>query len=218
LVVFAKRISKQWIRFNRIQRDFPPETSTRLGYASETIRPNLRQFVKAEAEKRGIVCQCIRCREVKKLQLQEAVYTTQYYRASDGDEYFIAANNSNDKTLYGFIRLRLEKVAFIRELHVYGFVTITGKKSNKVQHKGIGKELLRRAELLARIKGYKVVKIISGVGVREYYRNRLYKFIDDDGQYMVKELNLNVILRDYIKWLFNRMLKVIMQHWISLKV
>lgn len=217
LVVFAKRISKQWIRFNRIQRDFPPETDARLGYASQTIKPNLRQFVKAEAAKRGIVCQCIRCREVKKHRFQKPAYTTQYYRASDGDEYFISANSVDDQTLYGFIRLRLAEEAFIRELHVYGFVTVTGKKANKVQHQGIGKELLRRAEFITRMKGYTVLKIISGVGVREYYRRRGYQFVDDDGQYMVKELDLNDILIVYIKWLFNHMLDRMLSFLKSLK-
>jgi elongator complex protein 3 len=73
--------------------------------------------------------------------------------------------------------------AMIRELHVYGTMVELGKKGN-VQHKGLGKELLKKAEEIAKEKGIEKLKIISGVGVRKYYESLGYN-LDDKG-YMIK--------------------------------
>jgi len=76
--------------------------------------------------------------------------------------------------------------AFIRELHVYGKVVQIGKREKKdSQHKGLGKQLVAAAEKLCKEKGFKKVSVISGVGVRGYYRKLGYRKI---GTYMVKKL------------------------------
>jgi len=41
-----------------------------------------------------------------------------------------------------------------------------------VQHKGYGKMLVKMAELISKKRGMTKVAIISGIGVREYYKNR----------------------------------------------
>ena len=82
--------------------------------------------------------------------------------------------------------LRISKgKAIVRELHVYGQAMNLGKKEAKAsQHKGIGKQLMGEAEKITRENKIKELKVISGVGVREYYRKLGYKL---KGEYMVKK-------------------------------
>ena len=55
-----------------------------------------------------------------------------------------------------------------------------------MQHKGFGKKLVEQAELIAINKGYKKMAIISGTGVRNYYKRLGYELVDT---YMIKKLN-----------------------------
>lgn len=115
------------------------------------------------------------------------------YRAGDGMEYFTSFESKNKKKLYAFIRLRLPEhdlvfknsTAFVRELHTYGELMPIGSKQKKVQHAGLGKRLMQEAEKIAKQKGYKRVAVISGIGVREYYKKLGYRL---KKTYMVKEL------------------------------
>jgi len=76
--------------------------------------------------------------------------------------------------------------AFIRELHTYGqVVPIDGRDPEASQHKGLGKRLMNEAERIAREAGFDRMAVISGVGVRAYYRKLGYRL---DGTYMVKRL------------------------------
>ncbi|NOY11324.1 MAG: GNAT family N-acetyltransferase, partial [Archaeoglobi archaeon] len=96
--------------------------------------------------------------------------------------------------LVGFIRLRfpdrpfidvLEDAALIRELHVYGKAVGIGLKDERAfQHRGFGERLLSLAEEIARER-YDRIAVISGVGVREYYRRHGYA---REFEYMVKRL------------------------------
>jgi len=79
---------------------------------------------------------------------------------------------------------KCNKIGIVRELHVYGQSEKLGSKG-LVQHKGIGKELMRQAEEICKLNNVREVKVISGVGVREYYRKLGYVL---DESYMVKEL------------------------------
>ena len=85
--------------------------------------------------------------------------------------------------MIGFCRLRLDKRALIRELHVYGRSTELEKKGS-VQHRGFGKKLIRMAEGIAR-KKYKKIYVISGIGVKGYYKKLGYS---KEGFYMSKEI------------------------------
>jgi elongator complex protein 3 len=51
------------------------------------------------------------------------------------------------------------------------------------QHRGYGAELLSYAEGVAKDAGFKKISVISGIGVREYYRKQGYML---DGVYMSK--------------------------------
>ncbi|HPN81233.1 MAG TPA: GNAT family N-acetyltransferase, partial [bacterium] len=54
-----------------------------------------------------------------------------------------------------------------------------------VQHLGLGKKLLQQAEKITRQHQLKKIAVISGVGVREYYKKNGYNL---EGSYMVKTL------------------------------
>jgi len=75
--------------------------------------------------------------------------------------------------------------ALIRELHVYGTMNVVDKNQDRTQHRGIGKALLKRAEEIAIENGYIKAAVISGVGVREYYRKRGYHL---EETFMIKTL------------------------------
>jgi elongator complex protein 3 len=79
----------------------------------------------------------------------------------------------------------LKEAALIRELHTYGQVMGVDKKGKKIQHRGLGKKLMLKAEELAKEKGFKKMAVIAGVGVREYYQKIGYRL---EGEYMVKDL------------------------------
>ena len=208
--LIAKEHSTEYIRFNRIQRDFPEEKPDVVGYSSLYIRNNFRQMLQNYAKKNGIECKCIRCREVKKNKVVYPSIHKQEYVASGGKEIYISMDSNDNKLLYGFIRLRMQPkstfkelndIALIRELHVYGFLQTTQKtKSNKsqIQHKGFGRVLLMKAENIAYANGYKKVAIISGVGVRNYYRKFGYQ-LEYSTEYMCKSITLTTFVINTIK-------------------
>jgi histone acetyltransferase (RNA polymerase elongator complex component) len=201
-----------WVRVNRIIRDIP------MSYVSGgNDCANLRQNIDSELAKRGLACQCIRCREVKtrKTDLATAELHVYKYRASGGDEYFLAIESPDKTILYGFLRLRLstnagagifpelERTAMIRELHVYGKVVPVAQKATDEtvpQHGGFGKQLLRAAENMAQENGFRRISVIAGVGVRNYYRKQGYL---DDGAYQIKTLtapSLSSLLIRLMSW------------------
>jgi len=157
-----KRIVPEYVRIMRIQRDIP---SNRI--AAGLKRTNLRERLGG--------CRCIRCRQAKGDVGDYKIKVTSY-SASGGEEHFISAEG---KELYGFCRLRACGKNFVRELHVYGEETPIGEKGS-VQHRGIGKELLAKAEEVAGGDVY----VTSGIGAREYYRRLGYR---RKGFYMLKK-------------------------------
>ena len=80
----------------------------------------------------------------------------------------------------------MNNAALIRELHTYGLMVGVGKSDEKAsQHKGLGTKLMVEAERIAREAGYKKMAVISGVGVRGYYRKFGY---DLEQTFMTKNL------------------------------
>jgi len=77
----------------------------------------------------------------------------------------------------------IKNTAIVRELHVFGKETPIGQKG-EIQHRGIGKFLLSKAEEIA-MENNLDISVISAVGVREYYRKLGYYL---KGNYMVKNL------------------------------
>ncbi len=164
----------RYVRVVRVMRDIPKKW-----IVAGTIHTHLRM----EAESDAVVE--VRSREIgykmkKGYKPKPWQLKTYEYKASKGKEFFIEAVDEND-VLYGLIRLRfpakkvldeLENRAIIRELHVYGPAAKLNEKS-ETQHRGIGKALLERAEEIAK-ESYDDIAVISGVGVREYYKKRGY--------------------------------------------
>jgi elongator complex protein 3 len=85
-------------------------------------------------------------------------------------------------------RPELEHAALMRELHVYGSLVPVGldADSEEWQHREYGKVLLARAEEIARNAGFRRLAIMSGIGVRPYYRRQGY---ERRGPYMIRELS-----------------------------
>ena len=163
------------------------------------LRSEFEKELRSEERKKKIEINEIRFREVgrQKGEIDKKVkIKITKYKASQGEEYFIEAVNK-DNILFGLIRLRfpdnknifideLKDCAIIRELHVYGKATEIGKIGKQSQHIGIGKLLMQKAEEIARKNKYNKVAVISGVGVRQYYKKLGYNL---NGDYMIKKLN-----------------------------
>jgi ELP3 family radical SAM enzyme/protein acetyltransferase len=183
------------IRLPRVVRDIP------ISYI-EAGNPysNLRQMIDNSFEKDNINSMEIRSREIGrhvKYYNEKAYINVKCIDKSDGIEYFIAYESWDKKALFGFLRLRLPNCknhkpvfnciknhALIRELHVYGLVNAVGDKNNgAAQHKGIGKQLIKKAEQISKSYFYEGIVVISGEGVKNYYENLGYKEIDT---YMIK--------------------------------
>ena len=81
----------------------------------------------------------------------------------------------------------LEDMGLIRELHVYGGVQKVNSQGESMQHKGFGKQMLKKAEEIAYNNNLKGVVVISGIGVREYYEKIGYTL---ENHYMVKKFKL----------------------------
>jgi ELP3 family radical SAM enzyme/protein acetyltransferase len=202
----AKIHSQYHVRYNRIQRDFPPEihTDTKdvVGYASDNIHSNFRQELHDKMKNLGITCKCIRCCSVKTYDenVKNATLYIDKYDASEGVEYFINYANHDRSILYGFVRLRLSETnghiskelknsCLIRELHVFGRqIGLYDKDTKGTQHSGLGKKLMKKAENIALDNGFNKVAVISGVGVREYYRKLGYVL---EGTFMIKHIEKN---------------------------
>ncbi|MDD5023308.1 MAG: tRNA uridine(34) 5-carboxymethylaminomethyl modification radical SAM/GNAT enzyme Elp3, partial [Candidatus ainarchaeum sp.] len=184
------RYIPKYVRVMRIQRDIPS------GLIDKGVKKsNLRELVEKRINEKNIKSMEIRSREIglNKGKIVEPKINYLEYKASKGTEIFLSIESGKD--LIGFIRLRIpykscrkeinNKTAIIRELHVYGEEAEIDKKG-KIQHKGFGKILLKEAEKIAKNKfKMKKILVISGVGVREYYRKFGYK---NDGPYLSKTL------------------------------
>ncbi len=188
LLAEVKRDIPRYVRIQRIQRDIP---APMISFGVK--KSNLRELVKDEMERNGWRCGCIRCREVGHLGIGESEIRTGDvelkvldYAASGGLERFISFECGD--AIVGYLRLRLpsDGPAYIRELKVFGRVVPVGEESgNDWQHRGYGADLVNEAEEMARAAGYSVMRVTSGVGVREYYRKLGYS---SDGSYLARKL------------------------------
>lgn len=184
-----------FIRLERVIRDIPEVYmyNENIGSDNTNMRQELEEVMKLEDR----FCMDIRNREVKNKDWEgKYVLVIRKYMASKGDEYFISAESEDMKTLYGFVRLRLDSArdkivdelngcALIREVHVYGDQTRVGGDGEHVQHRGIGKELMGRAESLAREHKYKKAAVIAAEGNKRYYEKLGY--VEGD-YYMIKQI------------------------------
>ena len=98
----------------------------------------------------------------------------------------VADEINNDERDLTLTKNGKDKIAIVRELHVYGQALNLGKEGEESQHRGLGKLLMKKAEEIANEEGFDKLSVISGVGVREYYRKLGYEL---EGAYMTKELS-----------------------------
>jgi elongator complex protein 3 len=186
-----KKITPPWMRITRLVRDIPGTAI--LGGSKRT---NLRQLIREQMQKEGERCRCIRCREIRNssYDFREVRLSVRTYDAGGGTEYFLS-HELPDMTLLSLLRLRipgeesppfraLKKAGIIRELHSFGHALGIGeKRSSAAQHVGFGKLLIREAEKIVRNRGLKKLAVISGIGVKHFYRKLGFS---DDGTYLVK--------------------------------
>lgn len=181
----------EYCRIMRVMREIPKEKMI-----GEVINLDMRKEVEEELRSDGVKINEIRMREIgfnKKVGENLTLKTIEYF-ACGGKEFFLEVVDEND-VLYGLLRLRLtndtfihelKDAAIVRELHVYGKALKLGEMGKDSQHKGLGKELIAKAEEISKENGFDKIAVISGVGVREYYRKLGYEL---EGSYMVKKLN-----------------------------
>lgn len=205
LLIEMFKIIPEYCRTMRVMRQFSPEH-----IVAGTTRISLRADLDEILREKKILIKEIRFREIgfAKQHSQEIdnniEIKTIKYNAAKGGEYFIQAVNK-DNILFGLLRLRipnkesmenpvveeLKNAALIRELHVYGQSIEIGKENTDLgQHKGLGKELMNKAEEIVKEqadknKGIKKIAVISGIGVRDYYRKLGYEL---DKYYMIKNI------------------------------
>lgn len=189
ILVEIYKLVPEYCRIMRIMREIHPSY-----LIAGTIRIDLRKDVEAEIIKKKIKIKEIRFREIgfriRDLKEKEKISSKlklkiTKYSASNGTEYFLEFVNK-DNILFGLCRLRInkDKSAFIRELHVYGQSTAIGKKG-EIQHRGLGKKLVQKAEDIVKKVKINKLSVISGVGARQYYRKLGYIL---ENSYMVKKI------------------------------
>lgn len=184
-----------YVRVLRVYRDIPASY-----IKSGSTISNLRQVMDADMKKNHWQCRCIRCREIREGIVTPDEFTLENitYRTTNGTETFLSFENKEKRTLVAFTRLRLpdehgenavlpvlKGAALIRELHTYGRHTKVGAGGSQGQHVGFGRRLLTEAERIAKDAGFKRLAVISGIGVRDYYRKLGFVL---EGTYMVKSL------------------------------
>ncbi len=194
LIADVKPTVPTYCRINRVIRDIP---STNV--VDGNRRTSLRQDALEEVARRGQRCRCIRCREVRgqavdpgELRLDDTVY-----HPAEAEEHFLSFVTPDDR-IAGYLRLSLPKgaglegfrdlegAALIREVHVYGqSLPVGAEMAGAAQHIGLGTKLLRRAEEIARERGYARMAVISAIGTRRYYEGRGFR----RGElYLIKDL------------------------------
>jgi elongator complex protein 3 len=181
ILIQMLKIIPRYCRVMRMMREIPPEY-----LVAGTLRIDLRKEVEEELRKKNSKIKEMRFREIgfNETQDLDLQLKTTKYKASGGDEYFLEIVNKKD-ILFGLLRLRItKKLVVIRELHVYGKSLKLGK-SGAVQHSGLGKQLIEEAEKIAKKNKCGKIQIISGVGVRQYYKKLGYKLEKEE---MVKFL------------------------------
>ncbi len=208
-----KKSTPRYCRISRLIRDIPA-TEIEAGNIITNLREALGRELNRRGDSclclrcREIGHQPIEVQ--KKVAQEKPELFMETYDTIGGTEYFLSFEDANRLAVFAFLRLRLpdreppkdaekkvaeihalfpalRNTAFVRELHTYGqLVNIGDQEKSASQHKGLGKKLLLAAEKIAREHGYQNIAVISGIGVRDYYRHQGYRLQDT---YMLKALN-----------------------------
>lgn len=204
LLADVKAMVPRYCRVNRVIRDIP---STHVVEGNR--RTSLRQDALLEMSRRGVNCQCIRCREVRgeKIEVDQlSLVDLEYFPASlpgeaSSKEHFLSFVTPADR-IVGYLRLSiplskepelashlsdLTGTAIIREVHVYGQALKVGSgQPGAAQHIGLGTRLIDEAVRISLLAGFDKLAVISAVGTREYYRSRGF---EDGSLYQIRRIN-----------------------------
>ena len=213
LLCEIKKIVPYYVRITRLIRDIP-STSIVAGNKVSNLRQVLKKRSEEEGWNcKCIRCREIRDQkipsEMRDQKIKKLKLFRQDYNASNGEEIFLSFEDEKRINIYSLLRLRINKAgarslecenlnnkliiptlrnsSIIREVHTYGQMMPIRSKSNKSpQHIGLGKKLIIEAERITREEfGLKKIAVISGVGVRDYYRKLGYDLVNE---YMIKYL------------------------------
>ena len=181
LLADIKAMLPPWTRIQRIQRDIPVQL-----IEAGSKKSHVRMLAQDELKKRGEKCHCIRCREaghnlLRGREMENISLIKRNYQASGGTEHFISYGDQENDIISAFVRLRIpspkahrpemENAGIIRELRVLGKAVPIGEKLDEAwQHRGQGEALIEEAKIIASQAGLQKLLVMSGVGVREYYR------------------------------------------------
>jgi elongator complex protein 3 len=194
LMADIKSIVPGYVRISRVMRDLPTKFIV-AGCRDLALRSTVRKHM----DEIDSNCKCIRCREYghrAKIgwKFGEPKLKRLDYTAAGGNEIFLTMEDEQE-TIFGLLRLRIngsypakDYKAIVREIHVYGSAVSLGqRKTDAIQHQGLGGKLLQEAERISREEFHAdKLAIISGVGARNYFRNEFgYEL---EGPYMVKKL------------------------------
>ncbi|MFQ5975197.1 MAG: tRNA uridine(34) 5-carboxymethylaminomethyl modification radical SAM/GNAT enzyme Elp3 [Candidatus Hydrothermarchaeales archaeon] len=201
LIVEIKKMMPKWVRTMRIQRDIPSHL-----IEAGVKKSNLGELVYKKLKDEGLTCSCIRCRDIGHLSYKDGIEAdfdnleilVEKYRSSEGIEHFVSIEDTGNKALIGYLKLRFpskkahrEEVtsnsSIIRELRILGQATPIGTVLDDAeQHKGLGAKLIQKAEEISIKNGKSNLLITSAIGVREYYKKFGYFRV---GPYMGKILS-----------------------------
>ena len=214
LLIEIKREIPFWCRIQRIIRDIPSKDIVAGGVKISNLREVVQKEMREKGLKcKCIRCREVRDRDSPVGTVPEKLYLfREDYPASGGKEIFLSFESikadkrrlstpiNADRKLYALLRLRipsqffqkkkhsfkiLDDAAIIREVHTYGQMVPVGEKSLSPQHRGLGKKLIKIAEGITKKEfGVKKIAVISGIGVRDYYRRKLGYRLKDT--YMIK--------------------------------
>ncbi len=177
-----------YVRIHRIQRDIPV-----YKIIQGVKRSDLHDLALKRAIEKGYDVKEIRYREIghtNRASGRVELKITNYF-ASGGLEKFMEFVDEENKII-AFLRLRIPGNSnerpellgktLIREIKTFGKEARIDEEG-EYQHRGYGRRLLQEAEEVTMELGMHSIAVISGIGVREYFRKNGYERL---GPYMSK--------------------------------
>lgn len=188
------KLTPAYCRITRMIRDIGSQD-----IVTGNKKTNLREIVEKELKKQNAEIKEIRYREIRNntVSKNDLNLNIIHYETSISYEYFLQYITDDNK-IAGFLRLSLPfdakthfmeeliDCAIIREVHIYGSsLEIGNMNTEKAQHHGLGKSLIKKAEEIAKENNFDKLAVISSIGTREYYSKQNYKLSD---LYQIKRL------------------------------
>ena len=185
----------RYCRVNRVIRDIP---STNVVEGNK--RTSLRQDVHQEMARRGTVCQCVRCREVRgqKIKIADLRQGDLIYQVGDTQEHFLSLIPRMTSWLafcgsHCRVRLHPKRIwricrtqpLFVKSIFTANPYRLAQRPMGPPNMPGWARILIRWAEQIAVQNGFPRLAVISAIGTRRYYTRRGFKRGET---YLVKKL------------------------------